>query len=195
MADYGTNGLAEEWLGDERGAMVEQMLTDPRTFAPGNARLQVLSTKSSVNREVEFQSAIAVMNMVVQMGQQFIQLAQLSGNPANAGIIAHELIGALREPWKKVMQYSDSSNVDEAMSVLNVLQRILPAPEDLGGMGAAEAAANAQTSAGNGAGAGNTSQRGAGGTTPEPTNSADMAALLASAGRRNGTSTPMASRG
>ena len=134
------------------------------------------------------------MNMVVQMGQQFIQLAQASGNPANVGIIAHELVGAIRDPWKKVMQYSDSTNVEEAMSVLNVLQRILPAPEDLGGMAGTEATANAQVAAGNGRGPGNSGKPGAGGSPEADARSTDMAALLASTGNRNGASAPMASR-
>lgn len=190
MADYGTNGLAEEWLGDERGANIEQMLAEPKTFAPGNARIQILATKSTVNREVEFQSAIAVMNLIVQMGQQMIQLAQMAG-PQAAGVVAHELVGAIREPWKKVMQYSDSQNVEEAMSVLNVLSRILPAPESLGGLGGAEAAANAQVAAGAGGGAGAGNQPGASGTIPPAGADAGMAALLNAARGGNGSGAPV----
>jgi hypothetical protein len=187
LADYGTYGLAEAWLGDEKGRIVEQGLADPRTFEPGNVRVQVKSTKSSVNREVEFQSAVAVMNMVVQMGQQFMQLAQMA-NPQAAGVVAHELVQALREPWKKVMQYSDSQNTDEALSVLNVLSRILPSPEDLGGMAGAEASANAQgaAAAGAGAGAGSNGQRGASQGAPGADQSGGLAALLAAAGGSNG---------
>jgi hypothetical protein len=195
MADYGTNGLAEEWLGD-RGTVVEEMLSDPTTFAPGNVRVQTLSTKSSVNREVEFQSAVAVMNMVVQMGQQFMQLGSMA-NPQAAGVIAHELVNAIREPWKKVMQYSDSQNIDEAMSVLNVLTRILPAPEDLGGLAGAEAGANAQGAGpqpGSGAGPGNNGQQRAGQATPEVDHSAGMAALLNAARGSNGSGAPVAPR-
>lgn len=195
MADYGTNGLAEEWLGD-RGTVVEEMLSDPTTFAPGNVRVQTLSTKSSVNREVEFQSAVAVMNMVVQMGQQFMQLGSMA-NPQAAGVIAHELVNAIREPWKKVMQYSDSQNIDEAMSVLNVLTRILPAPEDLGGLAGAEAGANAQGAGpqpGAGANPGSNGQQRAGQATQEPDHSAGMAALLNAARGGNGAKPPMAPR-
>lgn len=195
MADYGTNGLAEEWLGD-RGIIVEEMLANPTTFAPGNVRVQTLSTKSSVNREVEFQSAVAVMNMVVQMGQQFMQLGSMA-NPQAAGVIAHELVSAIREPWKKVMQYSDSQNIEEAMSVLNVLSRILPSPEDLGGMASAEAGANAEgarTAAGNGANAGNNGQRPTGGGPQESENGAGLAALLNAARGSNGAKPPVATR-
>lgn len=196
MADYGTNGLAEEWLGDKRGRMVEEMLADPLTFAPGNVRVQTLSTKSSVNREVEFQSAVAVMNMVVQMGQQFMQLGQMA-NPQAAGVLAHELVNAIREPWKKVMQYSDSQNIDEAMSVLNVLSRILPSPEDLGGLGGAEAAAtNSGNATNNGRGteAGNNGQPGPGGRVPATQGDTGVAALLAAARGSNGANAPMAIR-
>jgi hypothetical protein len=193
MSDYGTNGLAEEWLGD-RGAIVEEGLSNPETFAPGNVKVQTLSTRSSVNREVEFQSAVAVMNMVVQMGQQFMQLGTMA-NPQAAGVIAHELVQAIREPWKKVMQYSDSQNVDEAMSVLNVLTRILPAPEDLGGLAGAEAGAQAEAAGGRaGANPGSNGQQPTGGAPQETEGSAGMAALLNAAGRGNGTKPRMASR-
>lgn len=192
MADYGTNGLAEEWLGEVRGARIEKFLADPSTFAPGNARIQILATKSTVNREVEFQSAIAVMNMIVQMGTQMIQLAQMGG-PQAAGVVAHELVGAIREPWKKVMQYSDSQNVEEAMSVLNVLSRILPPPESLGGMGGAEDAANAEVAGGAGGSARNGNQSGTSGSIPPAGTDAGMATLLNAASRSNGTKSQVGS--
>lgn len=193
LCDYGTYGLAEDWMGTEKGQMIESFLANPLTFEPGYVRVQIKSTKSSVNREVEFQSAVAVMNMVVQMGQQFMQLAQMA-NPQAAGVVAHELVIALREPWKKVMQYSDSQDTEQALSVLNVLTRILPAPEDLGGLGSAEAAANAQGAAagGRGAGPGNNGQSPAGGAAQGAADNSSLAALLAAAGGGNGARPPVA---
>lgn len=194
LCDYGTYGLAEDWMGAEKGRMIESYLANPMTFEPGYVRVQIKSTKSSVNREVEFQSAVAVMNMVVQMGQQFMQLAQMSGSPAAAGVVAHELVNAIREPWKKVMQYSDSQDTEQALSVLNVLTRILPAPEDLGGLGSAEAAANAQgaPAGGGGTGPGSNGQPGAGGPAQSDAGNSSLAALLAAAGGSNGTRPPVA---
>lgn len=104
---------------------------NPGDYIHNNLTIQVYSTKATVNREVEFQSAIAVMNLIVQMGQQMLQLTQ-SLAPQASGVIAHELVKALRPVFKKVMQYADAPSADEAISVLNVLERVLPAPEMLG---------------------------------------------------------------
>lgn len=191
FVDYGTAGYARDYLGDERGANVEKFLADPRTFSPGNASVTIISTKSSVNREVEFQSAIAVMNLCVQTGQQMLELAAgFTQDPAALGELARALVDSIKGPWKKVMQYSDSSNVDEATAVLAVLQRILPAPEDMGGMASAEAAANAATAGGNGA-SGGAGQRGNGNAPPDDAGESRMAALLREAGRGDGRRSPV----
>lgn len=192
FSEFGTNGLAEEWLGN-RGALVESTLADPATFASGNVRVTVTSTKSTINREVEFQSAIAVMNLVVSMGQQMMALAQ-QFNPQAAGVVAHELVQAIKGPFRKVMEYSDSGNVDEAISVLAVLERILPAPEDMGGMAAAQSAENAAQAGRNGA-VGNGAQPGPNQGAPATEGQPDMAALMSALGRGNGTGVQLAQRG
>lgn len=126
----GTNGLAETWFGTQ-GALLESFLQAPGDYIHNVLKVQVHSTKSTVNREVEFQSSIAVMNLIVQMGQQMLTLTQQLAPQASA-VIAHELVKAVRPVFKKVMQYADAPSADEAISVLSVLERILPAPEMLG---------------------------------------------------------------
>lgn len=193
LADYGTYGLAEEWLGDDRGQLVETMLADPRTFSPGACRVTVLATRSTVNKEVEFQSAIAVMNLVVQTGQQMLQLtAQMA--PQYAPLIGHQLVVAIKGPWKKVMQYSDSGNVEEAMGVIRVLERILPAPEDMGGM---DAALQAEAAAGGGAspGAGGANQPGNGQGPAGAEGATSLSALMQAMGRPDGGVTTVGQRG
>jgi len=185
FAEFGTAGLAEEWLGD-KGDIVEQGLANPETFKSGNATIAINSTKSTVNREVEFQSAIAVMNLIVSLGEQLLALCQQLA-PQAAGMVAHELVQAIKGPFRKVMLYSDSGNVDEALSVLAVLERVLPAPEDLGGYGAAQAGENAATAGAGGAGGTATSPvAGQPVANQQPPELAGMAALLSAAGRSNG---------
>lgn len=186
FAEFGTAGLAEEWLGD-RGDIVEQGLANPETFKSGNAAIAVNATKSTVNREVEYQSAIAVMNLIVSLGEQMLALCQQLA-PQAAGMVAHELVRAIKGPFRKVMLYSDSGNIDEALSVLAVLERVLPSPEDLGGMGAAQAAENATAAGTTGGGA---AQSGAVAGQPvanqQPQELSGMAALLSAARSSNGT--------
>lgn len=140
----GTGGLAEEWLGPVRGRRLEQFLTLPADLLNRKVKIQILATRSTVNREVEFQSQIAVWQLLLQMWQQISQTAsQLS--PGILPLLAHEFIKAVKPVFKKVMQYADAPDPDQAISVLTVLERILPAPEDMGGMGAASS--DAATSA------------------------------------------------
>lgn len=192
FAEYGTNGLASEWLGDSDGQLVEQMLADPTTFSAGNAYIDILATSSSVNREVEFQSAIAVMNLIVQMGQQFMALAQ-QFQPQAAAEVANALVQALRGPWKKVMQYSDSGNVEEATAVLSVLERILPAPENLGGMGpGGNPTAGPPVVPGASGGLPGPGQSGDGAATSGSNGAASLQAALAAASASNGRSVQLA---
>lgn len=133
----GTGGLAEEWLGQLRGQRLETFLTLPADLLKRKLKIQVLATRSTVNREVEFQSQIAVWQLLLQMWQTVTQTAQMTGTPQIIPLLAHEFISAVRPVFKKVMQYADAPDPDKAIAVLTVLERILPSPEDMGGMAAA----------------------------------------------------------
>ena len=176
--ESGTNGLAEEWLGPVRGAELEGYFANPLPIGQ-TIRMQILATRSSVNREVEFQTSVAVMNLVNQIGERMLSMtAQLA--PQATPLVAHELVKAIRGPWRKIMQYTDPTNVDEALSVLSVLERILPSPEDLGGMGSAQAEESLRGAGRGGAGGGNPGQPGGGNGAPQSIDQSGMEALLRS---------------
>lgn len=165
FSQTGTNGLAEKWLGRDRGLQFEQYLALPEESVAGAVKLQVTATRSTVNREVEFQSQLALFNLVIQMAGQVIPLVQqLPETQPHLGIVVHEFVKTLRPIFKKIMQYGDASNSDEAVSVLTVLERILPAPEDMGGMANAlageDAASLAAARGGGRTEAGNNGDRG-----------------------------------
>lgn len=143
----GTGGAAEEYLGSIEGPQVEEFLAMPGEMIHRVLKVQTFATKATVNREVEFQSSIAVMNLIIQMGQQMMAMCgQLAPNAM--GVVAHELVSAVRPVFKKVMQYADAPSADSAISVLNVLERVFPAPESLGIAGSPLAAAEAAPNAG-----------------------------------------------
>lgn len=160
----GTGGLASQWLGDVRGQMVETMITQPADVLYANIGIQVTSTKATVNREVELQTNIALMNLTIQNGQQMMQLVQGLA-PQALPMVAHELISALKPIYKKVLQYSDSADPESGIRVLSFLESILPSPEDMGGMGqqaalsaSAATVGGAQQANGNGAQPGGNAQ-------------------------------------
>lgn len=139
---FGTGGLASQWLGDFKGQRLEAFLQLPGSLLDQKIKIHVQATRSGNNREVDFQTQIAVMQLVIQMGQQAIQLVQGLA-PQATGVVAHELVQTLIPIFKKVMQYADAPDPDKAIAVLSVLDRILPSPEDMGGMAAAQGASNA----------------------------------------------------
>lgn len=159
FSQTGTNGLAEKWLGSEKGRQFEEYLALPDEAVGGRIKLQLTATRSTVNREVEFQSQLALFNLVIQMAGQILPFVQQIPEIAQyMPMVAHEFVKTLKPIFKKVMQYGDAANPDEAVSVLAVLERILPAPEDMGGMAAAQASENAAAVAngrGNGGAQGN----------------------------------------
>lgn len=136
--EQGTGGLAEDWLGPERGMRVEAFLQLPPELINKKLKVTVSATRASNNREVEFQTQIAVMQLVNQMGEQMMRLTQGLA-PQALGLVAHELIATVKPIFRKVMAYADAGDPDQAVAVLNVLERILPSPEDMGGMATARA--------------------------------------------------------
>lgn len=130
----GTGGLAEEWLGSVRGQRLEMFLAYPADVLRRKIKVQVKATSATMNKEVEFQSQIAVFQLIIQMwGLIRNEAAQLS--PQLIPVLSHEILKAITPVFKKIMQYADAPDPDAAVSVLTVLQRILPSPEDFGGMG------------------------------------------------------------
>ncbi len=134
----GTGGLAEEFLGPTNGKLVEEGLSQPSELVRRRIKIQVQSTRSTLNKEVEFQSQLAVFQLVIQMWTQIREEAMLTA-PQVIPVLQHEIVKTLIPIFKRIMQYSGSSNPEQAVSVLNVLEKLLPAPEDLGGMEGAQA--------------------------------------------------------
>lgn len=131
----GTGGLAERWFGQERGSRIEQMITMPADSLYQGIKVQIVSTKATVNREVELQTNIALMQLMIQNFQQLLGLVQQLA-PQFIPMITHEFISSIKPVYKKVLQYSDSQDPDQAVKVLSLLESILPSPENMGGMGA-----------------------------------------------------------
>lgn len=179
----GTGGLAETWLGAARGQRLEATLKQPLDLLDNKLKIFVEATQSSNNREIDFQTQIAVMQLIIQLGNQMLGMTtQLA--PQITGVVAHELVHALRPVFRKVMQYAGAGDPDQAVSVLTVLDKLLPAPEDMGGMASAQA--QAQSGVGGIAPAG-TAAGANGSAPPGPEGVAGLAGLSSLAAAFNGT--------
>ena len=149
--EQGTGGLAEQWLGPVRGRRVEQFLQMPPELINKKLKMKISATKSTNNREIDFQTQVAVMNLVIQQGERMLAMVQQLA-PQHLPMVAHELITTIKPIFRKVMAYAEAGDPDQAVAVLSVLERILPAPEDMGGMATARAQEMASMAAGPGAG-------------------------------------------
>lgn len=129
----GTGGLAELWFGPEKGQLIEQVITMPADMLANKIKIQVTSTKATINRQVELQTNIAVMNLIIQNGEQLLALVQNLA-PQVLPVVAGLLIKSIGPVYKKVLQYADAPNTDEAIQLLSFLENILPSPENMGGM-------------------------------------------------------------
>lgn len=184
----GTNGLAQTWLGDIRGQRLEQYLLLPPEVVGSVLKVRVTSTKATVNREVEFQTNVALMNLIIQNGQQLLMMTQQLA-PQVLPMVAHELISAIKPIYKKVLQYSDHPDPDSGVRILAFLENILPSPENMGGMApGTQMAGMAPEGAAAGGGPGIEPSRN--GLAPVPLGAPGlediMSAIGSSNGRRNG---------
>lgn len=156
--ERGTGGLAEQWLGAGPGQQVEEFLRIPRDVLARKFKIQVIATRGTVNTEVELNTQLQVWNLLLNMWQQIrAEAVQLS--PQMLPVLAHEMVKALRPVFKRILQLADAPDPDEAISVLALLEQILPAPQDFGGLqGSQEAEQSAllqEALAGGGAGSPN----------------------------------------
>lgn len=142
----GTGGLASKWLGQLQGDLYEQYITLPPDSLYSCIKIQVTSTKSTVNREVEMQTNIAVMNLVIQNGQQLLAMVQGLA-PQALPIVARLLLETIRPIYKKVLQYADAPDPEQAVKILAFVESLLPSPENMGGM-EQQAGLNAASGAG-----------------------------------------------
>lgn len=182
----GTGGLAEKWLGMERGGLFERYITLPADHLYSKVKIQVTSTKATVNREVEMQTNIAVMNLIIQNGQQLLSLVQGLA-PQALPIVARLLIESIRPVYKKVLQYADAPDPDSAVKILAFVESILPSPENMGGMeqqaALNTAAANNRNGAANG---GRGANGGGGGSASNPGLDPRLASIMQAVQGANG---------
>lgn len=196
----GTNGLSLMWLGDIRGEQLESYITMPADALASKIKIQVTSTKATVNREVEMQTNIALMNLIIQNGQLLLSLVQGIA-PQSLPTVVRLLLESITPVYKKVLQYADSADPEQAIKVLAFVESILPSPEDMGGMqqqaGMAAAGATSASQPGPGAPAPGGPSANGNGTGPTQAGSATarMADIMQALGATNGGKPRVAGRG
>lgn len=129
---FGTNGKAIEWLG-EHGRIVEALFRLPRRVTEIGQALRVSTPTSLQNRQVKRENAIALFNLLVQMYQQILPLAQALA-PEQLPEVAHALVRSAQNFMGETLDTFEVTNPEDVLAGLTVLERVLPSPEDLGGL-------------------------------------------------------------
>jgi hypothetical protein len=129
---YGTNGKALEWLG-EAGRIVEAVFRLPRRVAEIGHALRVATPTSLQNRQVKRENAVALFNLLVQMYERIMPFAQLLA-PEQLPEVAHGMVRSAKTYMLNVLQSFEETDPEDVLAGLTVLEKVLPRPEDLGGM-------------------------------------------------------------
>lgn len=129
---YGTNGKAIEWLG-EAGRVVEAVYRLPRRVAEIGHALRVATPTSLQNRQVKRENAVALFNLLVQLYERIMPFAQLLA-PEQMPEVAHGMVRSAKTYMLNVLQSFEETDPEDVLAGLTVLEKVLPRPEDLGGL-------------------------------------------------------------
>lgn len=129
---FGVNGKALAWMG-ERGRPVEALFRLPRRVVEIGDALVANTPTSAVNRQVKRENSIALFNLLMQLYQQFLPIAgELA--PEMAPQVANALVRSAKRYMDGVLNTFEETDPEDVLAGLTVLEKILPPPEDMGGM-------------------------------------------------------------
>lgn len=123
-----------QWLG-ERGRIISGIFNLKRSASELGLGFTASAPTSQQNKELQKQNALAVFNLTIQMYTQLLQLAVQTGTPAEAlAPVAAKLVQSAERFMFQILDRFDVSNPDDIIAGLKILEKILPKPEDLGGL-------------------------------------------------------------
>lgn len=139
-SQYGTQGKALAWMG-ERGRYVDAIFRLPRRVTELGLAIKTSTPTSSQNKQVKRENMIAMFNLITQMYEKILPLAQFLAPDALAEV-ARGLVKSARRFMEDTLEtFEEISDPAEVLEGLAVLERLLPQPENLGGLEAFNRAA------------------------------------------------------
>lgn len=136
---FGTSGKAIAWMGD-RGYMVERVFSLPRRFSELGDAIELNVPTSIQNRQVKRENKIALLNLLVQLHKELIPFAQAFA-PEQMGVVAGSLVKSAIKYLEDTLETFEETDIEGVLAGLMTLEKILPKPEDLGGLESYERAA------------------------------------------------------
>lgn len=137
---FGTNGKATAWLGRLDGMKVDGIFQLDRRVQELGMSLTVSTPTSLQNRQVKRENSIALFNLLVQMYERMLPFVQHLA-PEGMAEVAKAMAKGSSRFLEDVLETFEVTDPDDLLAGLQVLERILPSPEDLGGLESYERAA------------------------------------------------------
>jgi hypothetical protein len=131
---FGTMGKAVAWMGD-RGRVVEAIFNLPARVKQLVQAISMTSPTSLQNRQVKRENAIGMFNLIVQLYEKLLPLAQVMA-PEHLGEIVRGMVSSARRFMEDVLETFEVNDPEEILEGIAVFERLLPTPENLGGMDA-----------------------------------------------------------
>ena len=120
--------LAVQTLGEPEGSLVAQVLQMPLEDVAAGLGVSLTATSGMANKEIEKQSFLALVQLQAQMGQQFIQLAQIAANPQVIQMmpalaeVAKQVFSGFSELQRRLLEQYDIRNPEDILVDAAVLQ-------------------------------------------------------------------------
>jgi len=132
-SQFGTQGKGLAWMG-ERGRIVDAIFRLPRRMVELGMGVTAQTPTSLQNKQVKRENKIAIFNLLVQANEKIIPLAAQFA-PEGLPEIIRGLVAGTRKFLTDVMETFDETDPEGILASLAALERVLPQPEDLGGLG------------------------------------------------------------
>lgn len=129
---FGTHGKALAWMG-EKGRVVEAIFRLPRRVQEIGLALRASVPTSTMNRQMKQESAVQQLQLVIQVYEKLWPFAQALAPQAMAQV-ANGFVKSARRFLEDFLETNDTTDMDDMLAGLVVLEKVLPAPGDFGGM-------------------------------------------------------------
>lgn len=129
---FGVNEKAVAWMG-ERGLAVQGIFRLPQRVAEIGLAVKASTPTSVQNRQVIRENKIQLFNLLVQSHERLLPLAANLA-PDRVAEVANALVASAKKYLMDVLETFDETDPEGVLAGLTTLERILPRPEDMGGL-------------------------------------------------------------
>lgn len=129
---FGAGDKPVLWMG-KKGEVVNGIFSLPKRASELGIGIEASAPTSRLNKEAQRQNSLALFNLMVQLYKEIIPLAAQMAPDELPAVVAG-LVNSAKQFMFQVLEQFDVTNPEDVLAGLTVLQRVLPNPEDLGGM-------------------------------------------------------------